>query len=131
MPRHEDGAAWNEAQRRSDIAAADWFILAAGHRLQQTSSELAFHSYAISQFEDSFALQLTMLQQHVRATPMRRRRGAPDHESLVERIQIMLTINRHLDRAGRRLEELARTLAQLAEAVQQEAGEPQPEPQVN
>ena len=121
MTRTTQGAAWNDAQRRSDIATADWFILAASHRLQQTSSELAFHSYAISQFEDSFALQLAMLQQHVRTTSMRRRREAPDHAALVERIHIMLTISRVLDRASRRLGEQARAMDQLAEAAQQEA----------
>ena len=120
MTRTTQGAAWNDAQRRSDIATADWFILAASHRLQQTSSELAFHSYAISQFEDSFALQLAMLQQHVRSTSMRRRREAPDHAALVDRIHIMLTISRVLDRASRRLEEQAREMDQLAEAAAQQ-----------
>ena len=130
MTRTTQGAAWDDAQRRSDIATADWFILAANHRLQQTSRELTFHSYAISQFEDSFALQLAMLQQYVRTTPMRRRREAPDHAALVERIQIMLAISRLLDRASRRLGEQAQVLDQLAEAAQREA-QGQQDPQDN
>ena len=129
MTRTTQGSAWNEAQRRSDIETADWFILAASHRLQQTSGEMAFHSYAINQFVDSFALQLAMLQQHVRATSTRRRREAPDHEALVERIQIMLALNRVLDRASRRLEEQAQIMEQLADTAVRQADREQQEPQ--
>ena len=93
-------------------------------------AELTFYSYAISQFEDSFALQLAMLQKYVRTTPMRRRREAPDHAALVERVQIMLTISRLLDRASRRLGEQAQVLDQLAEAAHREA-QGQQDPQDN
>ena len=109
---------------------ADWFILAASHRLQQASGEMVFLSYAINQFVDSFALQLAMLQQHVRTTSTRRRREMPDHAALVERIHIMLTISRVLDRASRRLGEQARAMDQLAEAAYREAQGPQ-DPQAN
>ena len=129
MTRTTQGSAWNEAQRRSDLEIADWFILAASHRLQQASGEMAFLSYAINQFVDSFALQLAMLQQHVRATSTRRRREMPDHEALVERIQIMLTLNRVLDRASRRLEEQAQIMEQLADTAVRQADREQQEPQ--
>ena len=129
MTRTTQGSAWNEAQRRSDIETADWFILAASHRLQQTSGEMTFLSYAINQFVDSFALQLAMLQQHVRATSTRRRREMPDHEALVERIQIMRTLNRVLDRASRRLEEQAQIMEQLAASAVRPADREQQEPQ--
>ena len=128
MTRTPQVSAWDEAQRMSDIATADWFIWAANHRLQQASRELAFHSYALNHFEDSFALQLAQLQQHVRTTPMRRRHEGPVHAALVERIQIMLMISRLLDRATRRLGEQAQSLDQMAEAAYREAQGPQDPP---
>ena len=73
MTRTPQVSAWDEAQRIRDIEIADWFIWAASQRIQQASREMAIHSYELNYFEDSFALQLAQLQQHVRTTPMRRR----------------------------------------------------------
>ena len=129
MTRTTQGSAWNEAQRRNDLEVADWFILAANHRLQQASGEMVFLSYAINQFVDSFALQLAMLQQHVRTTTTRRRREMPDHAALVERIQVMLTLNRVLDRASRKLEEQALIMEQLAASAARTVDREQQDPQ--
>ena len=111
-----------------DLEIADWFIWAAGQRMQQASREMAIHSYELNYFEDSFALQLAQLQQHVRTTPTRRRHEGPVHAALVERTQIMLLISRMLDRAARRLGEQAQSLDQMAEAAYRESQGPQDPP---
>ena len=94
---------WDAAQGARDIEIADWYIWAARQRIQQASREMAIHRRELINFEDSFAMQLAQLQQHVRTTPMRRRSDGPVHAALVERAQTMLGISRMLDRAIQRL----------------------------
>ena len=77
MARPPLAPTWEEELRARDIEIADWFIWAAIQRIQQASREMAIHSYELNYFEDSFAMQLAQLQQHVRTTPMRRRREGP------------------------------------------------------
>ena len=109
--------AWDDEQRMRDLQIADWYIWAASHRLQQASRELAIHSHELNYFEDSFALQLALLQQHARSMPTMRQQEGPVHAALVERAQTMIRISRMLSRAVRRLSDQAQGLEQMTTTV--------------
>ena len=106
-------AAWEEEQRRRDLHVADWYIWAASQRLQQACWELTHYSYELNYFEDSFALQLALMQQHTRGRTTARNTDGSVHAALVDRAQTMTRISRLLSRAARRLSDQAQGLDQL------------------
>ena len=75
------------------------------------------HRRELINFEDSFALQLAQLQQHVRNHQPEHQQDGPDLAVLIERIQNMLMLSKMIDRAARLLGEQAQATAQMAAAA--------------
>ena len=108
---------WDAAQRARDIEIADWYIWAARRRIQQASREMAIHRREITNFEDSFALQLAQLQQHARTTQPTQQQEGPDLAAIIERTQTMLLLSEMIARAVRMLGDQAQNLEQMAAAA--------------
>ena len=108
---------WDAVQRTRDIEVADWYIWAARQRIQQASREMAIHRRELTNFEDSFAMQLAQLQQHVRTMQQTQVQGEPDLAAMAERTQTMLMLSDMLARTARVLGSQAQHLEQMAAAA--------------
>ena len=117
MPDHQPHTTQDAAQMARDIEVADWYVWAARRRIQQASREMDLHRRELLNFEDSFALQLAQLQQHVRRLQQERQAGGHDHAAFIDRIRNMLMLSQMIDRAASLLGELAQMTAQMAAAA--------------
>ena len=117
MPDLTQHPTHSAAQMARDMEVADWYIWAARRRIQQASREMDQHRRELLNFEDSFALQLAQMQQHVRRLQQERLEGGPDHAAVVDRVRSMLMLSQMIARASRTLGDLAQMTAQMAAAA--------------
>ena len=120
---------WDAAQQARAVGIADWYIWAAKKRIQQACREMEIHRRELIEFEDSFALQLVQLQQHVRDRHRVTTREEADLAAVKERIQTMMAISGMVARATQALNSQTQHLMHLLSATEwptQEFQDPQP-----
>ena len=114
LPQHPTHDA---AQMARDLEVADWYIWAARRRIQQAGREMDLHRRELLNFEDSFALQLAQLQQHVRRLQQEEPAEGPALAAIVDRVRSMLMLCQVLNRAAQLLGNMAQMTAQMAQMV--------------
>ena len=119
---------WDAAQQARAVGMADWYIWAAKKRIQQACREMEIHRRELTEFEDSFALQLVQLQQHVRDSHRAATREEADLAAVKARIQHRMAICGLVARATQALHSQTQHLMHLLAATEwptQEFQDPQ------